>query len=285
MTGSATRLMAQREFAQHTFSMLANGWRGDSGDMQGFVDQFTADAELWLPPTSGVGSPCRGREAIRSLLVDVLLPRYRTGMQVTLYGMLTAPGRVLFQFELLGEFSDGTPLRDSPCVALGFSGNQVTSYHQYRGGPDFFCSSLDPSATGDELDAAANAVAIAAQAELARGLGGDAAALDAFLGRLAPDVRMWFPPTPNTRSPYVGAAAAIKLFRELLMPMYPSGMQVQCFHTLAAGTRTAFELQSRGRRADGSDYINSPCFCIDVRAGKIRRIWENWGGPGYFAPV
>ncbi len=285
MNGAASRAMPQREFAQHAFSMLSNGLRGDASDMHGFVDQFTSGAELWLPATANTSNPCRGRDAIRSLLVDVVMPRYRDGLQVTLFGMLMAPGRVLYQFEERGRLQDGSDCRTSPCIALGLDGTQITSLHEYRGGPDFFSSCLDPAATGDDIDAAANAVAIAAVDELARGLAGDAASLGAFLARLAPDVRMWFPPTPNTQSPYVGAEAATRLFRDLLVPMYPSGMQIRRFHALSAGTRTAFELQSHGRRADGSEYVNSPCFCLDIRAGKIRRIWEHWGGPGYFAPV
>jgi ketosteroid isomerase-like protein len=285
MAEATARAMPQREFAQHVFSMLANGLRGDVSDMHGFVDQFTADAELWLPPTPNTRSPYRGRDAIRNLLVEFVLPLYRDGLNLTLYGMLMAPGRVLFQFEDQGTLQDGTIYRNSPCIALGLSGTQITSFHEYWGGPDFFSPNLDPAATGDGIDAAANAIAISAMDELASGLAGDPSALDAFLARLAPDVRMWFPPTPNTRSPYVGTDAASRLFRELLVPMYPGGMQIRRFHALAAGTRTAFELQSYGRRANGSEYINSPCFCVDIRAGKIRRIWEHWGGPGFFAPV
>lgn len=278
-------MMPQREFAQHMFAMLANGLRGDVSDMNGFVDQFSVDAELWLPPTANTCSPYRGRESIRSLLVNFVAPLYPAGLRLTLYGMLTAPGRVLFQFEDKGTHRDGSVYRNSPCIALGLDGTQITSFHEYWGGPGFFSPSFAATATGDDVDAAANAVAIAACAELRCGLAGDAAALQAFLARLAPDVRLWFPPTPNTRSPYVGVSAATQLFRDLLVPMYPAGLHSKLFHTLAAGTRTAFELQSYGRRADGSEYCNSPCLCLDISDGRIRTLWEHWGGPGFFEPV
>jgi ketosteroid isomerase-like protein len=277
--------MPQREYAQHVFSLLANGLRGDRSDMQGFADEFTEDAQLWLPPTPNTQSPYRGRAAIRALLVDFVLPLYRDGLALTLYGMLSAPGRVLFQFEDQGTLQDGRSYTNSPCIALGLNGTQITSFHEYWGGPSFFSPCFDATATRQDIDQNANKIAKEAFSDLQQGLAGDSPALDRFLAQLADDVRLWFPPTPNTQSPYVGRSAASKLFRELLVPMYPQGLHVTRFHTLAAGTRTAFELQSYGRRADGSEYINSPCLCLDVRSGLIRRLWEHWGGPGYFDPA
>lgn len=278
------RTMPQHEYAQHAFAMLANGLRGDKGDMGAFVDEFTDDALLCLPPTPNTCSPYRGREQIRRLLVDFVVPLYRDGLHLTLYGMLEAPGRVLYQFEDQGTRLDGTAYRNSPCIALGLNGTQITSFHEYWGGPGFFSPSFDASATRDDIDAEAHAISLAAFDEMQRGLAGDAAAISAFLERMADNVRLWFPPTPNTQSPYVGRGAATRLFRELLLPMYPQGLQAQRFHTLAAGTRTAFELQSRGVRADGSEYRNSPCLCFDVKGGRIRTLWEHWGGPGFFEP-
>ena len=277
--------MLQHEYAQHVFALLADGLRGGGGDMRAFVDEFTDDATLWLPPAPDTSSPYRGRKAIRALLVDAMLPRYQDGLQLTLYGLLETTGRALYQFEDSAVQRDGTKYQGSPCIALGFDGSQIVSFHQYWGAPGFFAPCLDPAATRDGVDTTARDIAIAAFAELQQGLMGDRAAMDAFLGRFADNARLWFPPTPNTQSPYVGPAAAATLFREVLVPMYPQGLRTTVYHTLAAGTRTAFELQSSGQRADGSVYINSPCLCLDIRAGRIRTLWEHWGGPGYFAPV
>jgi ketosteroid isomerase-like protein len=285
MRGETARGMSQREYAQHVFSLLANGLRGDRDDMAGFADEFADDAQLWLPPTPNKKSPYVGRGAIRALLDDLVRPLYRDGLRLTLYGMLCAPGRVLYQFEEQGTLQDGRDYRNSPCIALGFDGTQIQSFHEYSGGPGFFSPSFDAAATRADVDADANRIAVEAFANLQQGLAGDGAALERFLACFADDVRLWFPPTPNTQSPYVGRSAASSLFRDLLLPMYPQGLHVTRFHTLAAGTRSAFELQSHGRRADGSEYINSPCLCLDVRGGQIRTLWEHWGGPGYFDPA
>ena len=117
---------------------------------------------------------------------------------------------------------------------------------------------------------------------LSEGLAGDEPAMLAFCSLFTADAELWLPPTPNTQSPYVGAVAARQLFRELLQPMYPQGLHVRRFNVLKGGTRTAFELQSHGIRSDGSEYVNSPCLCLDVKRGRIRTLWEHWGGPGFF---
>ena len=277
--------MLQHEYAQHVFALLADGLRGSRRDMQAFVDEFAIDAKLWLPTTPNTRSPYVGREAIRSLLVDFVLPLYRDGLHLTLYGVLEADGRVLFQFEDRGLRRDGTTYQNSPCIALGLNGSQIGSFHEYWGAPGFFAPSLDAAATRDEIDSSAHVIALAAFSELQRGLLGDPTSMDAFLARFADDAHLWFPPTPNTQSPYVGRSAAGSLFRDLLVPMYPQGLKTRCYHTLAAGSRTVFELQSSGQRADGSTYVNSPCLCLDVKAGRIHTLWEHWGGPGYFEPV
>lgn len=273
------------QLAQHAFALLREGLGGDRGAMHSFVDGFREDAVLWLPVTPSTRSPYRGREAIRALLVDFVVPLYRDGLHLTLYQTLVGGSRALFQFEDRGvRAQDGAEYVNSPCIALEFDGESIAGFWEYWGGPKFFRDGFDGSGARGEVDEDAHAAALAAQRELQAGIAGDEAALDAFLARLADDVRLWFPPTPNTRSPYVGRAAAVALFRELLRPMYPTGLHTRLFHVSAGGTRTAFELQSYGVRADGSEYVNSPCVCFDVKRGRIRTMWEHWGGPGFFSP-
>ena len=168
--------------------MLSNGLRGDASDMHGFVDQFAADAELWLPPTANTQSPCRGRDAIRRLLVDDVMPRYRDGLRVTLHGMLMAPGSRALPVRRPGHASGRHRLSQQ---SLHRAGSRRRADHpaSTNTAADRISSSscLDPAATGDDVDAVANAVAIAAVDELAHGLGGDPASLGAFLARLAPE--------------------------------------------------------------------------------------------------
>ena len=276
--------MEQREYAQHAFALLREGLAGDASCMHAFADLFATDGVLWLPPTPNTHSPYRGRDAIRALLVDFVMPLYRGGLHLQLYQMLESPGRVLFQFQDRGvRARDGSEYRNSPCIALAIDNSEIRGFWEYWGGPGFFEASFDGSGSRGAADETARTVALAAFAQLQRGLNGDAAALDAFLGQFADDARLWFPPTPNTSSPYIGRTAAERLFRELLRPMYPDGLHVRVFHTLSGGSRTAFELQSYGRRADGTEYINSPCLCFDVKLGRIQTLWEHWGGPGFFS--
>ena len=277
---------ADREFAQHAFALLRDGLAGDPATMRTFAELFATDAVLWLPPTPNTRSPYRGRDAIAALLVDFIVPIYKDGLHLTLFQTLAGENRWLYQFEDRGlRARDGSKYENSPVISLAVRGNEITGFWEYYGGPQFFRGRFDGAGARGDVDAAAHQIAIAAFAELQRGLIGDAAALDAFLARFADGARLWFPPTPNTQSPYIGRSAAEALFRDLLVPMYPQGLHVKCFHVLAGGTRTAFELQSYGRRRDGSEYINSPCLCLDIKQGRIEALWEHWGGPGFFEPV
>jgi ketosteroid isomerase-like protein len=275
---------ARPGIARHAFTLLTRGLAGELAALHAFVDLMSADAVLWLPPTPNTHSPYRGREAIRALLADFVVPLYRDGLHLTLHHVLEGDGRTLFQFEDRGVMArDATPYENAPCITLAESGGAITGFWEYWGGPGFF--GAVPGDVAPPADPAAHAAACAAFAQLQQGLAGDAAALTRFVNALDDEVRLWFPPTPNTRSPYRGRAAAEHLFRELLVPMYPRGLFVRRFHVLAGGTRTAFELQSCGIRRDGSEYLNSPCLCFDMHAGRIRSIWEHWGGPGFFAPT
>jgi ketosteroid isomerase-like protein len=211
----------------------------------------------------------------------VVAPQYRDGLKLRLYQLLTGPDRVLFQFEDRGTRRDGSDYQSSPCIALKFSGQQISGFWEYRGGPGFFRDSLDGGGARGSIDTDAQVTARQALSHLNAGMGGSIAAMDAFLAMLSDDVRLWFPPSPNTRSPYVGLADARRLFCDFLMKMYPHGMTIELFHETSGGTRTAFELQSRGVRADGGVYVNSPCLCLDVKGGKISTLWEHWGGPGF----
>ena len=283
---SPPRDAAGQELAQHAFALLREGLEGDRASMNAFVDLFAEDATLWLPPTPNTHSPYRGREAIRGLLVDFVIPLYRDGLHVTLFQMLAGDGRWLFQFEDRGERAvDGSDYENSPVIVLATSQGAITGFWEYWGGPRFFRGRFDGSGARGGVDARAHAVARDAFAELQAGLRGDAPAMDRFLERFADGARLWFPPTPNTRSPYIGRDAAAKLFRELLVPMYPDGLHVTCHHVLPGGTRTAFELSSHGRRRDGTAYVNSPCLCFDVKQGRIETLWEHWGGPGFHGPA
>ena len=278
--------MKSREFAQHAFAVLMRGLAGSRADMNCFVDLFAPDARVWLPATPNTRSPYVGDAAIRSLLVDFVPALYRDGLHMKLYHVLESDDRVLFQFQDYGVRQDGSEYHNSPCIALGVANDQITGFWEYWGGPQFFEACFDGSGAGPgaNVDTQAQAVAELAVCDLQRGLTGDAVAMESFLARLADDVCLWFPPTPNTHSPYTGRAAAARLFRELLLPMYPQGLFTRRFHTLAGGSRRAFEMQSFGVRADSSEYINSPCLCIDIKQDKIAALWEHWGGPGCFDP-
>jgi ketosteroid isomerase-like protein len=268
------------ELGQHSFALLRDGLGGDAGALGMFCDLFTADGELWLPPTPNTQSPYRGPEAIRKLLCGFVPALYQDRLQLRLYQLLTGPDRVLFQFEDRGKKQDGSDYQNSPCIALRFRDQQIAGFWEYWGGPGFFRDQLDGSSDADAQDTARQAMS-----QLIAGMGGSVTAMDAFLALMSDDVRLWFPPTPNTRSPYVGRADARRLFRDFLMTMYPNGMAIEIFHETSGGTRTAFELQSRGVRSDGSVYVNSPCLCLDVKDGRINTLWEHWGGPGFHRPL
>ncbi len=270
---------------QHSFALLRKGLGGDADALGMFCDLFTDDAELWLPPTPNTRSPYRGRDAIRQLLCGFVATLYRDGLQLRLYQLLTGPDRVLFQFEDRGTRRDGSDYQNSPCIALGFRDQQIAGFWEYWGGPGFFRDQLDGSGARGSVDADAQNTARQAMSQLIAGMAGSATAMDAFLAMMSDDVRLWFPPTPNTRSPYIGRADATRLFRDFLMTMYPDGMAIELFHETSGGTRTAFELQSRGVRRDGSVYVNSPCLCLDIKGGKINTLWEHWGGPGFHRPL
>jgi ketosteroid isomerase-like protein len=167
-------------------------------------------------------------------------------------------------------------------VTLEIRDEAIAGLWEYRGGPRFFADAGTPVTTDAASQARARAIAEEAFVSLQRGLIGDSGALSAFIERLDEGVHLWFPPTPNTRSPYVGRASVERVFREVIVPMYPAGLFVRRFHTLTGGHRTAFELQSYGVRRDGSEYINSPMLALDVQDDRVVRIWEHWGGPGYF---
>jgi ketosteroid isomerase-like protein len=257
--------MSVLEFGQHSFALLRSGLGGDRKALTAFCDLFSVDARLWLPPTPNTHSPYQGREAIRHLLCDFIPSIYKAGLQLRLYQVLTGTERVLFQFEDRGTRQDDSDYQSSPSIALGVRGQKITGF--------------------GEVDEAARDLARQALDQLIAGMGGSAAAMDGFLALLSDDVRLWFPPTPNTHSPYVGPAEARRLFCDFLMKMYPQGMRIEAFAETSGGTRTAFELQSHGIRADGSEYVNSPCLCLDVKAGKIQTLWEHWGGPGFHRPL
>ncbi len=276
---------ADRELAQHAFALLREGLAGSRAAMLPFVDLFTDDAVLWLPPTPNTRSPYQGREAIRGVLVDLVMPIYRDGLHLTLFQMLSGGDRWLFQFEDRAERArDGSIYENSPVIVLQITQGRIAGFWEYWGGPKFFRDRFDGAGARGEVDLQAHATARGAFVDLQSGLTGDTAAMDRFLARFADGARLWFPPTPNTQSPYVGRLAAERLFRDLLIPMYPDGLHVALQHVLAAGTRTAFELKSYGRRRDGSEYINSPCLCLDVKEGRIEVLWEHWGGPAFFGP-
>ncbi len=273
------------ELGQHSFALLREGLRGDADALGMFCDLFTADAELWLPPTPNTSSPYRGRDAIRQLLCGFVAPLYPDGLQLRLYQLLTGPDRVLFQFEDRGRKQDGSDYQNSPCIALRLRDQQIAGLWEYWGGPGFFRDQLDGSGARGSIDADARSTARQAMSQLIAGMGGSATAMDAFLAMMSDDVRLWFPPTANTRSPYIGRADARRLFRDFLMTMYPNGMAIEMFHETSGGSRTAFELQSRGVRRDGSVYVNSPCLCLDIKGGRINTLWEHWGGPGFHRPL
>lgn len=277
--------MSVLEIGQHSFALLRSGLGGDRPALAAFCDLFSDDAELWLPPTPNTRSPYRGTDAIRHLLCDFVPSLYKGGLHLRLYEVLTGPDRVLFQFEDRGLRQDGSEYQNSPCIALRLRGQEISGFWEYWGGPGFFRDRLDGSAVRGDLDETALDLARTALKHLMAGMGGSNEDMTAFLAMLSDDVRLWFPPTPNTKSPYVGRNESTWLFRDLLMKMYPQGMVIECFEETSGGSRTAFELQSHGIRADGSEYINSPCLCLDVKAGKIRTIWEHWGGPGFHRPL
>ncbi len=269
--------------AQDAFALLARGLAGERAAMQAFVDVLADDAVLWLPPTPNTRSPYRGRDAIRALLADFVVPLYRDGLHLTLHHVLEGDGRTMFQFEDRGVLArDGAPYRNSPCIVLATRDDAITGFWEYWGGPGFYGAA--PADLAPPVDTAAHAAALDAYAALQRGLVGDREAMETFYAALADDVELWFPPTPNTRSPYPGRGAVEGIFRDLIVPMYPQGLFVRCFHVLAGGTRTAFEQQSCGVRSNGSEYLNSPSICFDMRGGRIQRIWEHWGAPGCFDP-
>jgi ketosteroid isomerase-like protein len=273
--------MSTLEFGQHSFALLRAGLGGDTESLATFCDLFADDAQLWLPPTPNTLSPYRGTVAIRTLLSNFVPSLYQDGLHLRLYQLLTGTDRVLFQFEDRGTRPDGSNYENSPCIALQIRGEQIGGFWEYWGGPGFFRDRFDGSGARGDVDDEAQATARQALTSLIGGMGGSTQAMDAFLALLADDVRLWFPPTPNTKSPYIGRAEARELFCDLLMKMYPQGMAIEAYHETSGGTRTAFELQSRGVRADGSIYANSPCLCLDVKAGKIQTLWEHWGGPGF----
>jgi ketosteroid isomerase-like protein len=277
--------MDVQELGQHSFALLREGLAGDSDTLGMFCDLFAADAELWLPPTPNTRSPYRGRDAIRQLLCGFVAPLYPDGLQLRLYQVLTGADRVLFQFEDRGRKHDGSDYQNSPCIALRFRDQQIAGFWEYWGGPGFFRGQLDGSGARGGIDADAQSTARQAMSQLIAGMGGSITAMDAFLALMADEVRLWFPPTANTRSPYIGRADARRLFRDFLMTMYPNGMAIEMFHETSGGTRTAFELQSRGVRSDGSVYVNSPCLCLDIKGGRIETLWEHWGGPGFHRPL
>jgi len=274
--------------AERKFGLLARGLGGDPVALGAFADEFTAEGVVWLPAMPHTASPYVGRSAIRKLLVDGVAEAYRAGLAIELYAVLQShsagPTRVAFQFEDRGWLRDGTPHAGSPVITLEMRGESISGFWEYRGGPGFFAEAGKATGADRVAQAAPRAVAEHAFACLQRGLAGDAGALNAFIERLAEDVRLWFPPTPNTRSPYVGRAAVERVFRDVIVPLYPSGLLVRRFHTLSGGHRTAFELQSHGVRRDGSEYLNSPMLTLEVRGEEIVRIWEHWGGPGFFDP-
>ncbi len=277
--------MSALEFGQHGFALLRAGLAGDPRSLGMFCDLFADDAQLWLPPTPNTRSPYRGRAAIRELLCGLVASLYRGGLHLRLYQVLTNGERLLFQFEDRGKRLDDSQYENSPCIALECRNEQITGFWEYWGGPGFFRDRLDGSGSRSAADPEAQATARRAMALLNSGMAGSGEDMDAFLELLSDNVQLWFPPTPNTRSPYIGKAEAARLFRDLLMKMYPQGMQIEICHETSGGTRTAFELQSHGIRADGSEYINSPCLCLDIKAGKVATLWENWGGPGFHRPI
>lgn len=277
--------MSALEFGQHCFALLREGLAGDRGAIETFCELFTDDAELWLPPTPNTRSPYRGRAAITTLLRDFVVPLYRDGLHLRLYQVLTGPGRVLYQFEDRGTRQDGSTYENSPCISLKIVGDRIGGFWEYWGGPAFFRNCFDGSGSRGQTDSAANELAHTAMHCLNAGMAGNRDAMNEFLALLADDVRLWFPPTPNTQSPYIGREAATWLFRDFLMDMYPNGMTIDSFHETSSGTRTAFELQSHGIRKDGSEYVNSPCLSLDVKAGRIQTLWENWGGPAFHRPL
>ena len=124
---SPPRDAAGQELAQHAFALLREGLEGDRASMNAFVDLFAEDATLWLPPTPHTHSPYRGREAIRGLLVDFVIPLYRDGLHVTLFQMLAGDGRWLFQFEDRGERAvDGSDYENSPVIVLAAAQGAIT---------------------------------------------------------------------------------------------------------------------------------------------------------------
>jgi ketosteroid isomerase-like protein len=219
------------------------------------------------------------------VLCGFVAPLYRDGLHLRLYQVLTGPDRVLFQFEDHGKKQDGGDYQNSPCIALRFRDQQIAGFWEYWGGPGFFRDQLDGSGASGSIDADAQNTARQALSQLIAGMDGSATAMEAFLAMLSDDVHLWFPPTANTHSPYIGRDDARRLFRDFLMTLYPNGMEIEMFHETGAGTRTAFELQSRGVRRDGSVYVNSPCLCLDIKGGKINTLWEHWGGPGFHRPL
>ena len=276
-------LLPNGQLLSRGFACLSCGLGGDRGALAEFASLLATDARLWLPPTPNTKSPYEGRTVIHALLSDFIVPLYRDGLRLDLYRTLGGPSRCAFLFEDQAIKRDGSVYQNSPCIVLEARGDQIASICEYWGGPHFFADSLQ-RATLQSPNPESSRIAQAAFNDLRHGLAGDTDSLERFLGRLAPDVSLWFPPTPNTRSPYRGAAAARALFVELLVPMYPQGLYVQLFHTLSSGSLTTFETQSFGVRRDGSEYINTPALTLNIRDGKIGKLWEHWGPPGAFDP-
>jgi ketosteroid isomerase-like protein len=114
-----------------------------------------------------------------------------------------------------------------------------------------------------------------------RGVGGEQAGVEEFVGYLADDAVCLFPPLPHMPSRYEGPAAARGIFAGVLSRI-PRGLHFEPVFVLEDGERFAFQFADRGERADGSWYRNSVTITLEVRDGKVRRLWEFLGGPGYY---
>ena len=271
-------------FVTQAFEWLRLGLAGNAKAMDSFAAALAPNAVLWLPPTPNTRSPYRGHTVIHELLRDFVVPLYRGGLHLNLFRTLTGPSRTAFLFEDHGVKLDGSEYLNSPCIVLETRARSILGVYEYWGGPRFFSDAIE---RGNAVPADQDSLAAARASfdDLCLGLAGDADHLQRFLNRLHRDVKLWFPPTPNTRSPYVGSDAARAIFTDLLVPMYPQGLFVRPFHVLSSGSLTMFEAQSFGVRRDGSEYINTPALTLDVRAGEIVHIWEHWGAPGSFDPA
>jgi ketosteroid isomerase-like protein len=114
-----------------------------------------------------------------------------------------------------------------------------------------------------------------------RGLGRDMAAIDEFCDLLADDAVCLFPALPHMPSQYRGPEEARQIF-EGVWSRIPDGLEFNPVFALADDSRVAYLFADRGQRADGSWYRNSVCITIEVRDGRVTRLWEFLGGPGYF---